>query len=322
MTSAMPTETRIRDDFADAVQRGLAQRQKVIPARYFYDRRGSELFEAITRLPEYYPTRTEVGLLAAHSAEIGRIAGKGRVVVEFGSGSSMKTPPFVDAVGAAAYVPIDISSAFLVDAARGLAEAMPDLAVFPVAGDFTKPIAMPATVAARPMLGFFPGSTIGNMTPAAAADLLRAFRATLGSDPWLVIGIDLKKNPRLIEAAYDDDAGVTAAFNLNLLHRINRELGGDIDVDAFEHRAVWNNEAGRIEMYLVATREITFRIEDRRYWLQEGETIHTENSHKYTLEEARLLARVAGWTPVKVWSDAEALFSLHLWRGMADAMEP
>ena len=202
MTSV--ADTLPKSDFADAVVRGLSQPRKVIPARYLYDRRGSELFEEITELPEYYPTRTETGLLDAHAPEIGRIAGTGKVVVEFGSGSSTKTPVFVEAGRAATYVPIDISADFLRDAAARLAQALPRLRILPVAADFTKPIALPGAVEGRPMIGFFPGSTIGNLTHAAAVDLLRAFRATLGEAPWLAIGIDLRKNPRLIEAAYDD----------------------------------------------------------------------------------------------------------------------
>ena len=186
-------ETSPAADFADAVVRGLSQPRKVIPARYLYDRRGSELFEAITALPEYYPTRTETGLLDAHTSEIGRIAGTGKVVVEFGSGSSTKTPVFVEAVHAAAYVPIDISEGFLRDAAARLSRLLPDLDILPVAADFAKPIALPGAARGRPMIGFFPGSTIGNFAHAAAVDLLRAFRATLGADPWLAIGIDLRK---------------------------------------------------------------------------------------------------------------------------------
>lgn len=172
------------------------------------------------------------------------------------------------------------------------------------------------------MIGFFPGSTIGNLAHAAAVDLLRAFRATLGADPWLAIGIDLRKNPRLIEAAYDDSAGVTAAFNLNLLARINRELSGDIPLDAFEHRAIWNEDLGRIEMHLAATRDVRFHAAGAVFSLREGETIHTENSHKYTIEEARLLARASRWHPVRYWTDVRGLFSLHLWRGKAQDMEP
>ncbi|MBB4632369.1 L-histidine N(alpha)-methyltransferase [Sphingosinicella soli] len=320
MTSS--TETLLKDDFADAVIEGLSQRRKVIPARYFYDRKGSELFEAITALPEYYPTRTETALLDAHAPEIGRIAGPGKVVVEFGSGSSMKTPVFVEAVRAAAYVPIDISADFLRDAAAGLSRALPDLDILPVAADFTKPIALPRSVEGRSMIGFFPGSTIGNLSHAAAVDLLRAFRITLGADPWLAIGIDLRKNPRLIEAAYDDAAGVTAAFNLNLLARVNRELGGDIPLDAFEHHAVWNDDLGRIEMHLAATRDVRFHAAGETFFLRDGETIHTENSHKYMIEETRLLARAAGWQPIRYWTDARDLFSLHLWRGGGGAMEP
>jgi uncharacterized SAM-dependent methyltransferase len=172
------------------------------------------------------------------------------------------------------------------------------------------------------MLGFFPGSTIGNLAPRAAVDLLRAFAATLGAGARLVIGIDLKKNPRLIETAYDDAAGVTAAFNLNLLTRINREIHGTIDPNAFEHRALWNDAHGRIEMHLVATRATSFTAAGRRFALRAGETIHTENSYKYSLPEARLLARAGGWEPLAAWTDAEELFSLHVWQAAPPAMQP
>lgn len=318
----MRVDTETRSDFESAVIAGLSQPQKVVPARFFYDRRGSELFEAITDLPEYYPTRTEVALLEAHGADIARLVGKGRAVVEFGSGSSVKTPLLLKHVAPPAYVPIDISADFLADAAAALAAAHPGLRVIPLAGDFTSKLTLPDDVAGMPMLGFFPGSTIGNMTHAEAVDLLRAFAATLGEDARLVIGIDLRKNPRLIEAAYDDSAGVTAAFNLNLLTRINRELGGDIPEDAFEHRADWNDSLGRIEMHLVATRDVGFTVSGRRFAMTEGETIHTENSHKYTLEEARLLARAAGWEPLSAWIDDRQLFSLHVWRATPQAMQP
>jgi dimethylhistidine N-methyltransferase len=309
-------------DFARAVRAGLSQTPKVIPARYFYDRRGSELFEAITRLPEYYPTRTEVALLERHGADLARLAGAGRVVVEFGSGSSAKTPLLLAHAAPAAYVPIDISADFLEEAAAGLAAAHPGLDVLPVAADFTRAISLPAAVAGRPMLGFFPGSTIGNLGHADAVDLLRAMRATLGAGARLVIGIDTRKNPRLLEAAYDDDARVTAAFNLNLLERINRELGGDLPVAAFEHRALWNDALGRIEMHLVAQQDVTFRAAGRRFAMAAGETIHTENSYKYTLEEARLLARAAGWEPLAGFTDAAGLFSLHVWAAAPDLMQP
>lgn len=308
--------------FARDVVAGLSQPQKVIPARYFYDRRGSELFEEITLLPEYYPTRTEIALLDAHGADIARLTGKRRVVVEFGSGSSTKTPLLLDRVDASAYVPIDISADFLRESAKALAAEHPGLEVLPLAGDFTRPLALPPSLGGRPMLGFFPGSTIGNLDHAAAVNLLRAFRATLGVDARLVIGIDTRKNPRLIEAAYDDAAGVTAAFNLNLLHRINRELGGDIAVADFEHRAPWNDALGRIEMHLVALRATSFTVAGRRFSMEAGETIHTENSHKYTLEEARLLARASGWEPLAGWTDAQGLFSLHVWTAPPERLQP
>lgn len=308
--------------FARDVVAGLSQPRKVIPARYFYDRRGSELFEEITRLPEYYPTRTEIELLERHGGDIARLTGKRRVVVEFGSGSSTKTPLLLACVDPAAYVPIDISADFLRESAAVLAAQHPGLEVLPVAGDFTRPLALPRQLRDRPMLGFFPGSTIGNLDPAAAVDLLRAFRATLGDEARLVIGIDLRKNPRLLEAAYDDSAGITAAFNLNLLDRLNRELGGDVPVEAFEHRATWNDALGRIEMHLVAQRDLAFSVAGRRFTMAAGETIHTENSHKYTLEEARLLARTSGWTPLAAWTDAQAMFSLHVWGAAPEQLQP
>lgn len=308
--------------FARDVLAGLSQPQKVIPARYFYDRRGSELFEEITRLPEYYPTRTEIDLLDKHGADIARLTGKRRVVVEFGSGSSTKTPLLLERVDPSAYVPIDISADFLRESADSLGAQHPWLKVLPLAGDFTRPIELPAAVRDQPMLGFFPGSTIGNLDHAAAVDLLRAFRATLGHDARLVIGIDTRKNPRLLEAAYDDGAGVTAKFNLNLLHRINRELGGDIAVEDFEHRALWNDALGRIEMHLVAQRDLSFTVAGRRFAMRAGETIHTENSHKYTPEEARLLARASGWEPLAAWTDARAMFSLHVWTAPPERMQP
>lgn len=312
----------LSEAFARDVVSGLSQSQKVIPARYFYDRRGSELFEEITGLPEYYPTRTEVGLLEDHGADIARLTGRSRVVVEFGSGSSTKTPLLLGRVDPTAYVPIDISADFLRESAAALAAQHPGLDVLPLAGDFTRPLALPSAVRGRPMIGFFPGSTIGNLDHGAAVDLLRAFRATLGNDARLVIGIDRRKNPRLLEAAYDDAAGVTAAFNLNLLHRLNRELGGDVPVDAFEHRAVWNDAVGRIEMHLVALRDLNFTVAGHRFAMAAGETIHTENSHKYTIEEARLLARASGWEPTAAWTDDRDLFSLHVWTAPPERLQP
>jgi dimethylhistidine N-methyltransferase len=309
-------------DFEQAVLTGLTQPQKVIQARFFYDRRGSELFEQITHLPEYYPTRTETALLRAHGEDIARYTGTGRAVVEFGSGSSAKTPLLLSAARATTYVPIDISGPFLADAAAAIAKAYPELKVHPIAGDFTRPLRLPDAIATDAMLGFFPGSTIGNFAPGQAVDLLRSFAATLGEDARLVIGIDLRKNPRLVETAYDDAAGVTAAFNLNLLHRVNNELGGDVPIEAFEHRAVWHDAFGRIEMHLAASRDLSFNVAGRRFTMKAGETIHTETSYKYRPEEARLLARASGWEPMAAWCDADALFSLHVWQRQGRKLEP
>lgn len=308
--------------FAQAVLSGLAARQPVIPARYFYDSAGSALFEEITRLPEYYPTATETGLLTAHAHHIGELVGQGRAVIEFGAGSAAKTPVLLRHVAASAYVPIDISGEFLHQSARQLANAHPGLCVLPVVGDFTAPILLPDAVVKRRLLGFFPGSTIGNLSHMGAAELLRAFRATLGPDGWLVIGIDTRKEEAILRAAYDDPSGVTAAFNLNLLHRINRELRGTIPVDRFEHAIEWNEPLGRVEMYLRATDDVTFSVLGHAFRLARGTRIHTENSHKYADAEARLLARVSGWEPVALFTDPAHLFGLHVWRAAAAALEP
>lgn len=291
---------------------GLALPQKAIPARWFYDRRGSELFEEITRLPEYYPTRVETALLASICGEVGAAVGTGRAVIEFGSGSSTKTPRLLHCIDAAAYVPIDISGDFLRESAASLAQAFPGLPVLPVEADFMAAVPLPAPVRDLPKLGFFPGSTIGNLVPQAAVDLLRGMKATLGDGAQLLIGMDRIKDVGLLVPAYDDAAGVTAAFNLNLLRRINRELGGGLPIEAFRHRAVWNDEAARIEMHLVATRDLAFTIAGRRFAMREGEWIHSENSHKYDDRSARILLAAGGWTPLREWRDPDDLFSIVL----------
>ncbi|MDF8334623.1 L-histidine N(alpha)-methyltransferase [Novosphingobium cyanobacteriorum] len=306
--------------FARDVLRGLSQPRKTIPARYFYDMRGSELFEAITRLPEYYPTRTEIALLTDHADDLARLAGRGRTVVEFGAGSAAKTPLLLQATDAGTYVAIDISGDYLVQSLKALTHRIPGLCAVPVVGDFTEPLQLPPL--AGPLTGFFSGSTIGNLDHRGAVDLLRSFRATLGPDARLVIGIDTRKNPHLLEAAYDDAAGVTAQFNLNLLHRINRELGGTIPVASFEHRAVWHDGHGRIEMHLVALSDVAFTAAGQRFSMRQGETIHTENSHKYTPAEARFLARASGWEPLAMWTDKAELFSLHVWSAAGKDLQP
>lgn len=292
------------------VLEGLSGAAKAIPARWFYDHRGSELFEAITALPEYYPTRVERGILSAAAGEIAALTGQGRTVVEFGSGSSAKTPLLLSAVVPTAYVPIDISGEFLRASSARLASQFPDLAIVPVEGDFTQPLALP--VAPTPRLGFFPGSTLGNLQAPAAVDLLRTMAETLGPDSQLLIGLDRIKDPAVLVPAYDDAAGVTAAFNLNLLHRINRELRGKIPVEAFRHQAVWNDFESRIEMHLVATRPVRFTVEGRAFTMEAGETIHTENSLKYAPREARQLLRAGGWSPMAEWTDPDDAFAVIL----------
>jgi len=308
----MPAAVRVDPAFRDDVLAGLAAPIKAIPARWFYDRRGSELFEEITRLPEYYPTRTETALLERHAPEVGSMVGEGRAVVEFGSGSSAKTPLLLRRVAPSAYVPIDISGDFLRDSARQLAEEFPGLPVLPVEADFMRPIRLPEAVAEAPKLGFFPGSTIGNLVPRTGVDLLRAMKDTLGEGSYLLIGMDRIKDPAILIRAYDDAAGVTAEFNLNLLHRINRELDGDIPVDAFRHRAIWNDDKARIEMHLEAQRDLRFGVDGCAFAMKRGETIHTENSHKYGDRDSRLLLRAAGWGVVKQWTDPDDQFAIVL----------
>ncbi len=317
-------ETVLQADpaFLADVLNGLAQSRKAIPARWFYDRRGSELFEEITRLSEYYPTRIETALLAEHSDEVGLIAGKGRAVVEFGSGSSLKTPRLLSCVAPSAYVPIDISGDFLRDSAAALQEDFPELSILPVEANFMHPVPLPPAVANLSKLGFFPGSTIGNLVPRSGVNLLRDMIETMGVDAMLLIGMDQVKDTDVLVRAYDDAAGVTAAFNLNLLERINRELGADVPVEAFRHRAVWNDTWSRIEMHLAATRDLSFTIAGQRFHVAEGETIHTENSHKYTPRSGRQLLAAGGWTPLREWSDADAMFSLILAEARPEPVAP
>lgn len=308
--------------FRADVLNGLAARPRAIPARWFYDRRGSELFEDITQLPEYYPTRTETALLERVCPEVARETGTGGAVIEFGSGSSVKTPVLLRAVRPAAYVPIDISGDFLRDSARQIAAQFPVMAVEPVEGDFLKPLKLPAGIGGLARLGFFPGSTIGNMAPVAAVDLLRTMRSSLGEGSSLLIGIDRIKDPAVLVPAYDDAAGVTAAFNLNLLERINAELAGTIPVDAFAHVARWNEDRARIEMHLEATRAVAFEVDGRGFAMAAGETIHTENSHKYGDRDARLLLAAGGWTVTRAWTDDAGLFGLYLAEARAVEMAP
>ncbi|MBO9505529.1 L-histidine N(alpha)-methyltransferase [Qipengyuania flava] len=304
--------------FRKDVLTGLGQAPKAIPARWFYDEEGSRLFERITQVGEYYPTRAETEILGSRGGDFAELIGPGRAVVEFGSGSSVKTPLLLEAIDPAAYVPLDISGDFLRESAAALGAKFPGLPVHPVEADFMRRVSLPDAVAALPKLGFFPGSTIGNMVPRTAVDLLRSMRATLGADegasPLLLIGMDLVKDSGVLESAYDDAEGVTAAFNMNLLTRINRELAGTIPADAFAHEARWNDDLARIEMHLVATRDVAFEVSGERFTMQRGETIHTENSHKFTPRTASLLLLAGGWTPLERWTDAKDQFSVLLAR--------
>ena len=308
--------------FRADVLAGLERRPRAIPARWFYDRQGSELFEGITNVPEYYPTRTETAILERICPEVASIVGAGRAVVEFGSGSSVKTPLLLRCTQPSAYVPIDISGDFLRESSRALSAAFPNLLVLPFEADFMRPLALPQTIADTPKLGFFPGSTIGNMIPLMAVDLLRAMRASLGEGAMLLIGMDRIKDADTLVAAYDDAAGVTAAFNLNLLERINRELDGTVPVDEFRHEARWNDDRARIEMHLVATRDVAFTVDGRPFRIAAGESIHTENSHKYGSRDARILLRSGGWTPINEWTDPDGLFALFLCEAQAERPAP
>lgn len=309
------------DDFAAAVLDGLSRPQKSLPCRFFYDAHGSELFEEITRLPEYYPTRTEAAILEMHAAEIAEGLPAGGILVEFGSGSSLKTEILLRQLPQlGAYVCIDVSESALAEARARLASRFPALDVRPIVGDFSRTVTFPADLAGRPRTGFFPGSTIGNLTPAEAARLLRAFGACLDAGGRLIVGVDLKKDARRLHMAYNDARGVTAAFNLNLLARINRELAGSFDIAAFRHEAVYNPREGRIEMHLRSTRRQMASVLGRAFHFGAGERIHTENSYKYAVREFQGLARSAGWEPRQVWTDEANLFSVHELLGRVETL--
>lgn len=306
------TTSQIDPAFKADVMRCFEEQSYAIPARWLYDRRGSELFEQITELPEYYPTRTETALLEKYSAKVAEMSGAGRAVVEFGSGSSAKTPHILRETRPAAYVPIDISGEFLAASAAQLQTQFPQLPIYPLEADFMRRLKLPPEVSDMPKLGFFPGSTIGNMIARTSVDLLRFMRETLGTGSQLLIGFDRIKDTDVLVAAYDDSAGVTAEFSLNLLHRINREMDGNIPVDQFHHIAIWNDLYARIEIYLEAQSDIGFAINEHRFAMTKGQKIHIENSHKYGLRDARLMLRAGGWSPVREWSDEQDYFSLVL----------
>lgn len=302
----------LEEQFREDVLAGLSEPQKTVPARWFYDQAGSELFDQITRLPEYYLTRTETGILADLCGGIADAVGKYASVVEFGAGSATKTPLLLDCIHPASYVAIDISGDYLFAACEELSRRYPALPIVPVEADFTRPVPLPDDIPGEVRLGFFPGSTIGNFTPEEAVDLLRAMRQTLGDGAKLLIGFDLIKDEETLIAAYDDAEGVTAAFNLNLAERINRELGGTIPLEELAHKAVWNEARARIEMHLVALSPIEFRIAGQHFSMHAEETIHTENSHKYSILTASNLLRAGGWSPMKHYTDRHGRFMVML----------
>ena len=302
----------VPDEELDELLDGLRQPEKTISPKYFYDERGSQLFDEITRLPEYYPTETELGIMRDNIDEIVALVGKQASLIEFGSGSSLKTRVLLEHLDElAAYVPVDISEDHLLESARQIREEFPALDVLPVVADFTQPFRLPdpKIMPVRNVV-YFPGSTIGNFTHDAAHELLQVMYEEAGADGALLIGVDLQKDPAIIERAYNDSAGVTAEFNRNMLRHLNREFGADFDLDAFAHSAKYNESEGRIEIRLVSDKEQLFSVGDESFSIGEGEAILTEYSHKYTLEGFAAMGEAAGFRVERVWMDAGRLFSV------------
>ena len=308
----LPPKADEASAFQADVLAGLSAMPKRLPPKYFYDGAGSQLFERITELPEYYPTRCELRILRGHARDIAKLIPAGAALVEFGSGSSRKARILLRAAPVlAAYVPVDICGEMVEQEAAELRPDFPGLKVLPVCADITHPFALPAEAKAAPVrVGFFPGSTIGNFEPHEAAAFLRNAGRILGAGAMLIIGADLIKPVEVLNAAYNDAAGVTAKFNLNLLKRINRELGGDFKLDTFEHRAFYNRERHRIEMHLASLKRQKVKVAGETVDFRAGETIHTENSYKYSGASLGALARGAGWLPAGVWTDERDYFSI------------
>jgi dimethylhistidine N-methyltransferase len=313
--------------FESDVLAGLAQPQKTIPSTWLYDHRGSELFEQITRVPEYYPTRNELQILRSCAREISDAAGPRAIVIELGSGSSRKTRLLLDALDTPqAYLPIDISEQFLRESVADLPSLYAGLRVLPIVGDFARIETLPELAVLRAAdsdpgrrVVFFPGSTIGNFTPDAAVALLRRIRRWAGPDALLIVGADSTQDPAALVPAYDDREGVTAEFNLNLLVRINRELMADFDLDAFRHEARFDAQHRRVEMHLVSGRAQQVSVLGRSFHFRAGESIHTENSYKYSLPAFQQLAARGGWVHAQRWIDAQARFVVHVLEPIAGA---
>jgi dimethylhistidine N-methyltransferase len=305
-------EAAASESFAEHVVHGLGDSPKWLSAKYFYDATGSDLFEQITELPEYYPTRTELSILHRYAGEMAGYVPLSAALVEFGTGSTKKARILIEATPQLAfYVPVDISAEFLAQEAAAVRRDIPWIAVLPVAADFTRDFDLPTQIRSRPHVGFFPGSTIGNFEPQDAAEFLRQAGCILGHGATMIVGVDLIKDEAVLNAAYDDAAGVTARFNLNVLSRMNRELGGNFDLSAFQHRAFFNAADHRIEMHLESRKSQTATVAGRSFEFRKGETIHTENSYKYTVQSFRALAETAGWRPVATWTDEKEYFSVH-----------
>ena len=302
----------VQDAELDELLDGLRQPEMTISPKYFYDERGSQLFEEITRLPEYYPTETELGIMRDNIDEIAELVGRQASLIEYGSGSSLKTRILLENLDElAAYVPVDISQDHLLESAQQIREEFPDLDVLPVVADFTQPFELPSPkVMPVRNIVYFPGSTIGNFTHDAAQELLRVMYGEAGAGGALLIGVDVQKDPAIIERAYNDSAGITAEFNRNMLHHLNREFGADFDPDAFAHRAEYNEDEGRVEIRLVSEQDQEFTLGRESFSIDKDEAILTEYSHKYTLEGFAAMAREAGFTVERVWMDAERLFSV------------
>lgn len=296
----------------EEILEGLSQPQKTLSSKFFYDSRGSILFDAICELPEYYLTRTELSIMQRHIDEIVGSVGPQASLIEFGSGSSQKTRMLLEKLDRlAAYVPVDISRDHLLSAAESLAADFPTVEVWPVLADFTQPFQLPnPSVMPWRNIVYFPGSTIGNFSPEKAHSLLQVMHVEAGKDGALLIGVDLQKDTAIIERAYNDEAGVTAEFNLNMLSRINQEFGANFDLNRFRHSAIYNEEYGRVELNLISEREQNVRIGGQSIHFDKGEALLTEHSHKYTLEQFCGMAERAGFVVHKVWTDPERLFSI------------
>jgi len=298
-------------DMRAEVLEGLSAEPKAIPPKFFYDRRGSELFDAITELPEYYPTRTEIGILERYGEEIAELVGREALLVELGSGSSLKIRVLLEALEPAVYLPVDISKEHLLASARDLAGSFPGLEVHAACADYSAPFDLPLEDDLRGRIAFFPGSSIGNFDPPDARDFLARIGALVGGGGKLLIGVDLIKDPKILNAAYNDSQGTTADFNLNLLRRINRDLGADFDLGLFCHRAFYNRERRRVEMHLVSLKRQRVTVAGDFFDFDADETIHTESSYKYSVDGFHALAADAGFAPERVWTDARGLFSVH-----------